>query len=312
MPIQHAGVNPYGINTFLEQEVEPAKREQQVQMIAEAGFHWIRQEFPWEDIEITARGDFQDRRNRRRRRGRCLGEVRQHRRSGRSSTGWNCEARIDKPPEWTRADPDAHRLHAARQLGRLHQLPDDLRRALQRAHPLLSNLERAEHLPGMGRKRRSIPEAYTQMLCRAYARAQAGRSGERGHQRGALADHRADGARPERVHLLAAHVRRRGEGLLRHHGDAGLRLLQRTDRPAAAPDDAHLRPQPLPARRDGRQRRRRQADLDQRGGLESGRCAGRAGHAAQGRSSAASRRSKPRATCRWPTSARSRNGPGSA
>src|SRR5689334_17806149 len=62
-PISDTGVNPYGVNTFLQQEVEPAKRERQVQMIADAGFHWIRQEFPWEDIEIAGRGDFVDRRN---------------------------------------------------------------------------------------------------------------------------------------------------------------------------------------------------------------------------------------------------------
>jgi hypothetical protein len=62
-PIAHAGVNPFGVNTFLEQEVEPAKREQQMQLIAEAGFGWIRQQFVWEDIEIHGRGDFTDRRN---------------------------------------------------------------------------------------------------------------------------------------------------------------------------------------------------------------------------------------------------------
>ncbi len=58
-----ADVNPFGVNTFLEQEVEPAKRERQMQLIAEAGFGWIRQQFPWEDIEIHAKGDFTDRRN---------------------------------------------------------------------------------------------------------------------------------------------------------------------------------------------------------------------------------------------------------
>lgn len=58
-----ADVNPFAVNTFLEQEVEPAKRERQAQMIAEAGFGWIRQQFPWEDIEIHAKGDFTDRRN---------------------------------------------------------------------------------------------------------------------------------------------------------------------------------------------------------------------------------------------------------
>src|SRR5262245_30808229 len=58
-PMAHNGVNPFGINTFLQQEVEPAKRERQVELIAEAGFHWLRQEFPWADIEISGKGNFQ-------------------------------------------------------------------------------------------------------------------------------------------------------------------------------------------------------------------------------------------------------------
>jgi len=58
-----ADVNPFGVNTFLENEVEPEKRERQVQMIAGAGFHWMRQQFPWEDIEIHGKGDFMDRRH---------------------------------------------------------------------------------------------------------------------------------------------------------------------------------------------------------------------------------------------------------
>jgi hypothetical protein len=45
VPVAHAGVNPLGINIFLNQEVEPEKRERSVQMIADAGFHWLRQEF---------------------------------------------------------------------------------------------------------------------------------------------------------------------------------------------------------------------------------------------------------------------------
>src|SRR5574341_103759 len=60
VPVAHNGVNPFGINTFLQQEVEPAKRERQVQLIAEAGFHWLRQEFPWYDIEISGKGNFED------------------------------------------------------------------------------------------------------------------------------------------------------------------------------------------------------------------------------------------------------------
>ncbi|MBN1246619.1 MAG: hypothetical protein JXC32_03125 [Anaerolineae bacterium] len=60
--VAHTDLPPFGINTFLEQEVEVAKRELSLQMIADAGFHWIRQSFPWYDIEIHAKGDFEDRR----------------------------------------------------------------------------------------------------------------------------------------------------------------------------------------------------------------------------------------------------------
>ena len=61
--IEHADVSPFGINTFLEQEAEPAKRQLAIQMAADAGYHWLRQEFPWEDIEIHGKGDFEDRRH---------------------------------------------------------------------------------------------------------------------------------------------------------------------------------------------------------------------------------------------------------
>ncbi|HEY3290067.1 MAG TPA: hypothetical protein VGK87_08075, partial [Anaerolineae bacterium] len=56
-------ISPFGINTFLEQEVEVAKRERSLQMIKESGYTWVRQQFPWADIEIDAKGDFTDRRN---------------------------------------------------------------------------------------------------------------------------------------------------------------------------------------------------------------------------------------------------------
>jgi len=54
---------PLGVNVFLQQEVEPGKRAQSLEMASEAGFSFIRQEFQWEDIEIHAKGDFIDRRN---------------------------------------------------------------------------------------------------------------------------------------------------------------------------------------------------------------------------------------------------------
>ena len=60
---KHAAVSPFGVNVFLEQEADPAKRELAVRMAADAGFDWLRQEFPWEDIEIHGKDDFEDRRH---------------------------------------------------------------------------------------------------------------------------------------------------------------------------------------------------------------------------------------------------------
>jgi len=60
VPIDHTGLSPYGVNTFLEQEVEAEKVDRSMQLIEQAGFRWIRQQFPWEDIEIAGKGDYVD------------------------------------------------------------------------------------------------------------------------------------------------------------------------------------------------------------------------------------------------------------
>lgn len=61
--VQYADISPYGVNTFLQNEVEIEKREKQLQMARQAGYTLIRQEFTWEDIEFHGKGDFVDRRN---------------------------------------------------------------------------------------------------------------------------------------------------------------------------------------------------------------------------------------------------------
>ncbi|MCS7261042.1 MAG: cellulase family glycosylhydrolase, partial [Anaerolineae bacterium] len=63
VPVAHTGLNPFGVNTFLQNEADPLKRRRAIEMIAAAGFRWIRQEFPWEDIEIHGPGDTLDRRH---------------------------------------------------------------------------------------------------------------------------------------------------------------------------------------------------------------------------------------------------------
>jgi hypothetical protein len=102
--IDHTGVNPFGINTFLQHEVEPEKREEQVRLIAEAGFHWIRQEFPWEDIEIHGRGDFIDRRNDPE--GIDAWEKYDHIVTLAEEYGLEIIARLSNPPAWSRAAGD--------------------------------------------------------------------------------------------------------------------------------------------------------------------------------------------------------------
>src|SRR5690242_4780445 len=47
----YTDVNPYGANTFLSKEVEDWKREKTVQMMADAGLGWMKQQFPWSEIE---------------------------------------------------------------------------------------------------------------------------------------------------------------------------------------------------------------------------------------------------------------------
>lgn len=103
-PIPHTDVNPMGINTFLEKEPDPTNVVRSLDMVQAGGFKWIRQGFAWNDIEITAKGNFTDTR---------------HPENVRSS--WakydfivdeavkrdiNIIARLDSPPVWARFPGD--------------------------------------------------------------------------------------------------------------------------------------------------------------------------------------------------------------
>lgn len=95
-----ADVNPFGVNTFLEQEADPAKRELAVQMAADAGYHWLRQEFPWEDIEIHEKGDFEDRRHEP---YRSAWEKYDQIVDAAEANGMELIVRLSNPPGWARA-----------------------------------------------------------------------------------------------------------------------------------------------------------------------------------------------------------------
>jgi len=103
VPVAHAGVNPFGVNTFLQNEVDPHKRRLAMEMVANAGFGWIRQEFPWEDIEIHGRGDFIDRRHDP---PRSAWEKYDHIVDLAEEHGLQIIARLSNPPAWSRAAGD--------------------------------------------------------------------------------------------------------------------------------------------------------------------------------------------------------------
>ncbi len=168
VPVAHAGVNPFGINVFLEQEVEEWKREQSLQMIADAGFHWIRQEFPWEDIEIHGKGDFEDRRHEP---YRSAWEKYDHIVDLAGQYGLEVIARLSNPPTWTRADGDARGTYAP---------PDDLTDWGDYVYAVVSRYRgRVRYYqlwnepniyPEWG-EQPVDPEGYTRLLCEGYRRA---------------------------------------------------------------------------------------------------------------------------------------------
>ena len=103
VPVQFADVNPYGVNTFLQNEVEPEKREETMRLIAGAGIKWIRQEFAWEDIEIHGKGDFEDRRHQP---YQSAWEKYDQIVDLAEKYDINIMARLSNPPAWSRAMTD--------------------------------------------------------------------------------------------------------------------------------------------------------------------------------------------------------------
>jgi hypothetical protein len=169
-PIQYNGVNPYGINTFLQQFVEPEKRDRQLQLIAEAGFYWIRQEFPWADIEISGKGNFDDCRN-----DPCRSAWDKYDNivALAEKHGLTILARLSSPPDWSRADGGARGAFAP---------PDDFTDFAAYAAAVAARYkDRLRYYqvwnepniyPEWG-DQPADPEAYTRLLCETYARLKA-------------------------------------------------------------------------------------------------------------------------------------------
>lgn len=104
VPVSPSGLSPYGVNVFLNEEVEPSKREETVRLASEAGFHFLRQEFPWQDIEIHGKGDFEDRRGTP---PKSAWEKYDQIVDLADKYGMEMIVRVSTPPSWSRAAGDA-------------------------------------------------------------------------------------------------------------------------------------------------------------------------------------------------------------
>jgi hypothetical protein len=166
-----ASVSPFGMNTFLEQEVLPEVREEVLSMLHTAGFGFIRQQFPWEDIEIHGKGDFVDKRN-----------------DPEGVDAWGkydnivdlaeqyeieIIARLDNPPAWTRALTDTIGTHSPPD--RLDDYGDYVEAVVSRYQGSIRYYQlwnEPNIYPEWG-ERPVDPEAFTDLLCTGYRRAKA-------------------------------------------------------------------------------------------------------------------------------------------
>lgn len=99
VPVPYTDVPPFGVNTFFEQEVEEAKIRAGMELLRDAGFHFIRQEFPWEDLEKSRKGEFYDARF-----GHSTWDKYDRIVTLAHEYGLELIVRLDHPPDWTRAD----------------------------------------------------------------------------------------------------------------------------------------------------------------------------------------------------------------
>ncbi len=97
--IPNTDLNPFGANFFLDREVEEWKLRKTLQMARDAGLGWVKQQFPWEQIEPVEKGSYYDER------------IRQSSWAKYDNIVDLCEeyglqiiARLDRPPSWTRQD----------------------------------------------------------------------------------------------------------------------------------------------------------------------------------------------------------------
>lgn len=98
--IPFTDLNPYGANFFLHMEVEKWKIDKTIQMAKEANIKWMKQHFPWEEIQLSQGPDgyWDPRLNR------STWEKFDYIVDSAHEHGIEIIARLDRPPGWTRED----------------------------------------------------------------------------------------------------------------------------------------------------------------------------------------------------------------
>jgi hypothetical protein len=91
--------NPYGVNVFLHKEVEAWKIEETLRLAAAANIQWIKQEFPWQEIEFRKGYFFDDKWQK------SSWEKFDLIVDLAERYGLNVVARVGHPPEWAKAAP---------------------------------------------------------------------------------------------------------------------------------------------------------------------------------------------------------------
>ncbi len=169
-PMLHTNRQPYCVSAFLEQEADPANVARNLDLAKAAGISLVRQQFPWEDIEIHGKGDFEDRRHEP---YRSAWDKYDRIMDMAAERGIDIIARLDAPPDWARANPAEHELFGP---------PDDLDDYGDFVAAVVSRYKgRLKYLqiwnepniyPEWGAQPPD-PEAYTRLLEVAYRRAKA-------------------------------------------------------------------------------------------------------------------------------------------
>ncbi|HFQ94923.1 MAG TPA: hypothetical protein ENK32_12990, partial [Anaerolineae bacterium] len=168
-PVQNKGDSIFGVNTFLQNEVEEAKRERSLQLAHDAGFRFIRQEFVWEDIEIHGKGDFEDRRHEP---AKSAWEKYDNIVDLAEANGLEIIARLSNPPAWSRALP-VEETGALAPPDYFNDFADFAATVAERYKGRIRYYQIWNEPNGneeWGKNRPVSPEEYTELLCLAYER----------------------------------------------------------------------------------------------------------------------------------------------